>query len=303
MTKALELAYIYRGDKIESIHHGMVVLFGANGLEKHWGDPSFACYTRSIIKPIQAKLANDLLDNELNDEILAIAMSSHLAEPNQILAVKSLMNLYQVSETDLYCGVCTNSKTKLQSAIENNCSGKHSALIAACKKQDWGINNYHDINHPIQILIHNELLRLSKRSIPFNSGIDGCGIPTFYMPVVEMAEIFYSMINDPGYQKIIQTMRRYPELIGGAKQIDSLLMKYGSNLIAKGGAEGLMMVANLESKQVLVIKILDGSSRAKFTITNHIAKELGWIDRIFVEDFIYNSRNDRVGHIACCLEL
>lgn len=302
MVEAVELAEIYRGDNIESIHNGIVVVLGPNGVEQRLGDINFASYTRSIIKAIQVKVANNLLNNELEGKDLAIAMSSHGAEPEQISALTALMKKYQISETDLHCGIYNNGRVQLKSKIEHNCSGKHSALIAACKKQNWNIENYYDINHPIQIAIYNELLRLKQDSNPLPIAIDGCGIPTFYMSIITMAKIFYAMINDPSYQIIIQTMRQYPELIGGQRQIDTLLMQNSSNLIAKGGAEGLMMIANLDTKQVAIVKILDGSSRAKAIINRTIAQELGWIKEIDLEDKIYNSRNEAVGHIACLVK-
>ena len=74
-------------------------------------------------------------------------------------------------------------------------------------------------------------------------------------------------------------MCRYPLLIAGPKNIDSQVMQASEGkLIAKGGAEGMMMVSNLETQEVLIIKIMDGSNRAKPTITLGFLEELGWLE-------------------------
>jgi L-asparaginase II len=178
-------------------------------------------------------------------------------------------------------------------------------MIAASKKQGWDINSYHDLNHPLQQAIKNELIRLyaaaegDDAQIGSKTAVDGCGISTFYLSLKQMARIFTKMLTDPAYVEIIRAMKEYPLIIGGTRQIDSLLMKNSSNLIAKGGAEGLMMIANLEKQEVLVIKIIDGSSRAKSVISLAFVESLGWIESglIKLDNSIYNSRNERVGTI------
>ncbi len=304
MPQLVELAKIYRGNEIESIHYGIAVLAKANQIEKSWGDEKFSCFTRSIIKPIQAKVSKDILGEELSGASLAIACSSHTAELEQISQVKALMNRYSIQESDLYCGIHSSGSKQLKSPIENNCSGKHSAMIAACKKQGWDCRHYFESNHPLQEAITAELKRLlgSQSSIP--SGIDGCGLPTYFLSLSDMAKIFASMINDTAYKEITQAMQDYPELIGGKKQIDTLLMQNSNKLIAKGGAEGLMLIANLSNKEALVIKIIDGSSRCKAASSLAFAEGLGWIEKnlIKIDDAIYNTRNDKVGKIEACYQ-
>lgn len=299
MLKVVELAQVYRGAEVESLHSGIAVLFSSSGLKQAWGDPDFSCYTRSIIKPIQAKVSQELLGVKLSSVELAMATASHHAEAEQLKQIKALMDKFDIKETNLHCGLYSSPHHKLTSVIEHNCSGKHTLMIAACKKQGWDINNYHDLNHPIQEAVKNELARLYDAPIGSKTAVDGCGIPTFYLSLKQMAKIFTKMLADPAYAEIIRAMREYPLIIGGAKQIDSLLMKNSSNLIAKGGAEGLMMIANLEKQEVLVIKIIDGSSRAKSMISLAFAESLGWIETglIKLDNSIYNSRNECVGTI------
>lgn len=306
MPKLVELAQIYRGAQVESIHFGMAALFDQSGLKQAWGDTGFSCYTRSIIKPIQTKVSQDLLGLKLSSIELAAATASHNAEPEQLKQIKALMRKFDVAESDLHCGLYASSHHQLNSVVEHNCSGKHTLMIAACKNQAWNIRDYYDSDHPIQQAIKNELIRLhgtetfeACSGIAFGTAVDGCGVPTFYLSLKQMARIFSRMLSDPAYREIIQAMREHPLIIGGTKQIDSLLMQKTSHLIAKGGAEGLVMIANLERQETLVIKIIDGSSRAKSLIALAFAETLEWIEPglITLDSSIRNSRNEVVGRI------
>ncbi len=302
----MELAKVYRGNAVESIHYGIAVLAKQTGIKQSWGDADYSCYTRSIIKPIQTKVSQELLGMKLSSMELAMATASHNAEAEQLKQIKALMTKFDIAESDLHCGLYSSPHHKLDSPIKHNCSAKHTLMIAACKKQGWDSKNYYNLQHPLQQAILHELIRLfgdEISPIDFKTATDGCGIPTFYLSLKQMARIFTNMLSDPAYQLIIQAMREYPLLIGGTKQIDSLLMQKSSNLIAKGGAEGLMMIANLDKQEALVIKIIDGSSRAKAVITLAFAESLGWIEKdlIQVNNSIYNSRNDIVGYISFSL--
>jgi L-asparaginase len=302
MFQVVELAHIYRGTEVESIHSGIAVLFSASGLKQVWGDADFYCYTRSIIKPIQTKVSQELLGVKLSSVELAVGTASHHAEPEQLKQIKALMQKFDIAEADLHCGIYSSPHHKLNSAVEHNCAGKHTLMIAACKKQNWDIRRYHELDHPLQQAIKNELVRLhgDKLEIGSRTAIDGCGVPTFYLSLKQMARIFTNMLCDPAYLELTQAMREHPFIIGGAKQIDSLLMKNSANLIAKGGAEGLMMIANLEKQEALLIKIIDGSTRAKSMISLAFAESLGWIEPglIRLDNSICNSRNEVVGRIV-----
>ena len=300
MAETVKLAQVMRAKLVESEHYGIVVICKADGSIQSWGDASFSCFTRSIIKSIQVKISKDILGAELRDELLAIAMASHNAESEQLVQVKNLMQKFKLKKQDLYCGTYRSPSFSLDSPIKHNCSGKHFAMLAACIKQGWSREDYYQLEHPLQQAIKTELERLLGQSIT-EAGIDGCGLPSFRIPLSSMAKIFQAMIVDPSYQEIISSMRAHPYLIGGKQQVDSLLMANSKQLIAKTGAEGLVMVANLESKEALIIKIIDGSKRVKGVISSSLCKELGWLQtELALDTSIYNSRKEIVGHYASC---
>lgn len=290
-----------RSNLVESEHFGVVVLANADGSIQSWGNSKFTCFTRSIIKSIQVKISKEILGDELKDELLAISMASHNAEPEQLTQINNLMNKFKLCAEDLYCGIYGSASYSLDSPLKHNCSGKHFAMLAASAQSDWGQACYYELEHPIQQAIKAELERLLGSKIE-RSGIDGCGLPSFYMSLEEMARVFQKMIQDPSYQEIIDAMQNYPLLIGGKNQIDSLLMATNKHLIAKTGAEGLVMIANLKEQAALVIKIIDGAKRVKATVASSICKELGWLEHEpSFDETIYNSRKEAVGCYAACV--
>lgn len=296
----VELAKVTRAGRVESIHYGHACLLSKNDSLKVWGDENFSCFTRSIIKPIQAKIAVDILADDLTEEEIAIGCSSHSANDEALVSVKHLLGKFSNKEENLICGLYNGSGKVLKSRLHHNCSGKHALMLAACRKKSYSVNDYDSPEHPLQLKIFEELLRLSEESnIPI--AVDGCGLPTFYLSLKAMAKIFCKISAEPGYQRLIKAMNKYPELIAGAKNFDTLLMKkYPNQFLAKAGAEGLMATVNLQTGEALIIKIIDGSTRAKSFIANHFIEELSWISRnsLAIERLIYNSRQAAVGEFV-----
>lgn len=295
----IDLAKIYRGGEVESIHYGIVCLANTDSVIQSWGDAEFNFYTRSLIKPMQAKAMLDL-GLDLHGKSLAIACASHNGLSDQVEAVEELMASYGISETDLKCGNKSNKRGELKSALYHNCSGKHSALIAASKMKSWDTNNYLDIDHPVQRSILNEVKRLTRLS-DIVSAVDGCGIPTFYLSASQIAKAFAKLACDDSYLEIIKVMNQYPDLIGSNKQIDSIIMKnYPNKFIAKVGAEGSIVVVNLEKAESLVLKVIDGSSRVRPHIIASILENLGWVTKnsLALDHNIYNSHSEVVGEIT-----
>jgi len=290
------LALVTRCGKTESIHYGHAVVLGNQGIRKHYGDPSFCCYTRSIIKPIQAKISYEFLGLNLDQEFLALACASHNSEPNQLNSLKKFAEHFSIDTTCLQCGFDPRYPN---STLNHNCAGKHLAMISACKNSKLDLDTYLSPDHPLQKSIYQEIINLlGKNAItPIYTGIDGCSLPTFYMSLENMAQLFLALIKDPTYRAIINAMNTYPDLVGGEKQIDSIIMRNQPNkFIAKGGAEGLMMVANLDTQEILIIKIVDGSSRAKAYITAKLIREIGWLN-LNIENNIYNARGLLIGNL------
>ena len=94
---------VRRGGVAEATHvvHAVAVREGAVVAEA--GDSGRVCFLRSSAKPFQAlPLARARPD--VTDEELAIASASHLASPEQLAAVRSLLAKAPAHVTELECG-------------------------------------------------------------------------------------------------------------------------------------------------------------------------------------------------------
>jgi L-asparaginase len=304
MNLAIELAKLSRSQLPESVHLGHICFRDNNSNSRSWGSEEFETFTRSCIKPIQAKISRDLLGGLLQDELLALACGSHLGEDIHISQARKFLNDFNISEVEVNCGIHSNSRGELNSCLYHNCSGKHLAIIAACKSQGWSTNDYLSIEHPYNQLVLNEIKSLTALD-EIKTGYDDCGLPSFYMSLKNMTKLFYQMIVREDYQAILETMNRYPYLVAGHNHIDSVIMaKFPNRFIAKGGAEGLMMIANLRKQEVAVFKVLDGSNRAKAVIANRLMIEFGWVEeKFFPYKIIRDSHNREVGKITSDLSL
>jgi L-asparaginase II len=94
---------VRRGGVVESRHtvHAVAVRGGAVVAEA--GDGGLLCFLRSAAKPIQA-LPVVRARPDLDDREIAIASASHLADPQQIGAVRSLLAKAPAREDELECG-------------------------------------------------------------------------------------------------------------------------------------------------------------------------------------------------------
>ena len=320
----IDLATVYRNKQIESIHYGIAVLVKGNKIIQSWGNADFKCFTRSIIKPIQAKVSLSFIPENIPNKYTAIACASHNNTPEQFQTLFDLSQEYKIEEDSLELGLLKGSSLNssyLKSKFAHNCAGKHTLMrisenylnqqdsnqIKAKKKQQEdkipSKHTYISESHPLQKNILSEIKRLSE--IPNDqeiiTGIDGCGLPTFHLSLQEMARIFSKTAEEKEYQKIYKAMNEYPLLIGGPNQIDSLIMQAKpNNFMAKGGAEGLMVVLNLINHECLIIKIIDGSSRAKNLITKGFLEHLDWLhpNEVLLDNNILNSQELVIGNIS-----
>jgi L-asparaginase II len=301
----IDLATVYRNKQIESIHYGIAVLVKGEKTIQSWGNADFKCFTRSIIKPIQTKVSLSFINQDIPNKYLAIACASHNNTPEQLKTILDLSQEYEIEEDSLELGLLKGSSSNsgyLKSKFAHNCAGKHT-LMRISEKVIPSETSYINKSHPLQQSILSEIKRLSeiKNDQEIITGIDGCGLPTFHLSLQAMAKIFSKTVEEKEYQKIYKAMNEYPLLIGGPNQIDSLIMQARpNNFMAKGGAEGLMVVLNLINHECLIIKIIDGSSRAKNIITKGFLEYLGWLnpDEILLDENILNSQELVVGNIS-----
>jgi L-asparaginase II len=249
---------VRRGSVVEARHRVHAVAWRDGAVVEQAGDPRLVSFLRSSSKPIQA-LPLVRARDDLDPRELAIACASHRAEPAQLDAVRQLLANAPARERELECGL---QEGRPADPLHHNCSGKHAGMLALCRARGWRSEGYRHEAHRVQRAMaaaHAEAAGVDEDSMP--SAVDGCGVVTFALSLERTAAAFSQMRELPGGERIAAGMQAHPELIGGAGQADTELMRALPGWIAKGGAEGLMCAAGPDGLGV-ALKVEDGSNRA-----------------------------------------
>jgi L-asparaginase II len=278
-----------RGGVVESTHRANAVAVRDGVVVASAGDPHVVAYFRSSAKPLQA-LPVVRARPDLDEVEVAIACASHLARPEQLDAVRSLLAKAPASEDELECGP---EPTRL----EHNCSGKHAGMLALCRALEWESAGYRLAAHPCQQAMRREVAaaaELDADSVP--SAIDGCGVVTFGLTLERMATAFARLPGLEGAERVIQAMRAHPELIRGQGAPDTMLMQVLPGWIAKGGAEGLVCAVS-DDGLGLALKIVDGAGRAVRSALAGFLSQLGFDTGDLGVVPIESSRGELVGEL------
>lgn len=281
---------VRRGGVAEATHvvHAVAVRDGA--VVEEAGDPNRVAFLRSAAKPFQA-LPLVRARDDLTMEEIAIASASHLASPEQVAAVRSLLAKAPAEADDLECGA-------EPTPLEHNCSGKHAGMLALCRAKGWATGGYRLGTHPVQHGCMAEVAGAAdvpEEEIP--TAVDGCGVLTFALPLERMALMFARLEQVDGGAQVAAAMRAHPELIRGPMAADSLLMRELEGWTAKGGAEGLLCAAGPGGLGV-ALKVEDGSMRAMRPALAELLRRLGFETGELGIEPLENSRGELVGEIV-----
>ncbi|MGI5892302.1 MAG: asparaginase [Bacillota bacterium] len=291
------LLNIHRGSVVENIIRGDLVVTDQNGRTiACCGQTDKLAYMRSAAKPIQALVGLDagiVEAYDITEEELAVFCASHNGESFHVAAVRSVLHKIGLTEHDLRCGAdySYNSKIKAEmikkglkkSTLFNNCSGKHTLMLAVCQKKGWSIEDYYLPDHPLQQSILAKIAYytgVDKQQITI--GVDGCGVPVFAMPLVNMAMAYAKLANPAqmclqeaaAAKKIVKAMTSYPHMIAGTGEFCTALMTATQGrIIGKKGSDGIYCSACLGGPAIAV-KIEDGNMRALYPVMMSIYKQL-----------------------------
>ena len=164
---------------------------------------------RSTLKPFQcaASLATGTDQKyQLSTKEKAVTCASHHAEKEHINTIQTILKKLNLTEDNLECGfhfpLNKTNKTKLysgaikHSSIYNNCSGKHSGLLAMIKNLGFNVDGYINHKHPIHRHINNYIEKCAGiKSKHF--AIDGCSLPTPYFSLLILAGMYMKLITAP----------------------------------------------------------------------------------------------------------
>ncbi len=290
MTSQL-LFEITRGSIVESIHYGSIVVVDSNGklLASH-GDPHTVAFLRSSAKPFQAIPFVERGGVEhfgFTERELAISCASHLGSDMHVQTIEAMQKKIGIDETYLQCGAHLPddiavlkrliAQNESPTPIRNNCSGKHTMMLAYAKMRGHPLENYLDLEHPIQrdiLASFSDLCLIPPREISL--GIDGCSAPNFAVPLFNAA-VGMARLCDPreliearakACRNITSAMTSHPEMVSGIGEFDCELMKAGDGkIVCKRGAEGFQIVGLLpgalgeDSPGIgIVLKVSDGDA-------------------------------------------
>jgi len=277
------LAKVTRGDLVESLHLGHLIVLNADGstyLSK--GSPELPIYPRSAIKSLQAAA---MLKAGLKVEAdeLAIICASHSGSQKHIDLVAKMLTSRDISISQLKNAADKplGEKEKISwgdkapSQLAQNCSGKHAGMLITCQQNGWDMKSYLDLDHPLQIAIKNEIEELSGEKVSAVS-VDGCGAPLFAISLIGLARAVSNLVKstDFVYQQIVSACTKYPELVAGNGRLTTRMMREVPGLFMKEGAEGVLVCA-LRDGRAIAIKIIDGSWRPVAPIIMEIFNRWG----------------------------
>src|ERR1044071_5877920 len=153
-----------RGHIVESIHYGSIAVVDANGeLISSYGDPQAVAFLRSSAKPFQALPfveRGGVEDFGFTQRELSLSCASHNGSALHVQTIEGMQKKVGIEEMNLQCGThMPDDVDEFKSMIVNNrkptpnynnCSGKHTAMLAHAKMRGLPLESYLDINHPIQ---------------------------------------------------------------------------------------------------------------------------------------------------------
>jgi L-asparaginase II len=293
MAEPLRVA-VRRGAFVECVHEIHAAAIRERELVAFAGDPSLVASLRSAAKPLQA-LPLARAYPELGDEELAIAAASHFGTPLHVEAVRKLLAATGGSADELDCGL---QEGRPADPIFDNCSGKHAGMLATCRAHGWPVEGYRHAGHPLQRLLQEEVAAAAGlEPDAVETGIDGCGVVAFAIPLERAALAFARLERLEGGDRVGAAMRAHPELVGGEGATDTELRRAHPGTVAKGGAEGLLCVV-LSDGTGLALKVADGNSRALRPALAAFAAGLGIAVPQFVEVGLANRHGDPAGKIS-----
>ncbi|MGW7519389.1 asparaginase [Streptomyces sp. NPDC054796] len=267
------LAEIVRSGFVEGHHRGSLVVLAADGtLDWSLGDVASPVYPRSSNKPFQAT-AVLRAGLDLSGERLALAAASHSGESFHLDLVREMLAEHGLAETDLGCPAdlpLDREEAELYLAAGHprarttmNCSGKHTAMLAACRANGWPLDTYLSPEHPLQRLVRDSLESLAGEPVA-HTGTDGCGAPLMAVSLTGLARAFRALALAPSTTpegRVAEAMRAHPEYVAGTRRHDTWLMRELPGTVSKMGAEAVQAVA-LPDGRALAFKLDDGGARA-----------------------------------------
>lgn len=334
MKPSDNIVRVYRGNITESIHRFHLAVVNAGGALLHGaGNPGLLTFARSTAKLIQSLpvIESGAADHfGLSDAEIALCCASHNGEDQHVSTAQGILGKLGYHHMHLQCGAhepyhaptaqAMRERGEAPTALHNNCSGKHSGMLALSAHLGASPDTYMSIQHPVQQLMLDAVCAMTGVPKPqMQLGIDGCGVPVFGMPIDRLA-LAFARLGSPdelpqahanACQRIVAAVRKYPQFLAGSDRFDTRLIEVtGGRIIGKMGAEGIFALTIPEQGLGFVLKIEDGNIRALYPAVIEALKQLNLLSESEVNDLasfhtpaVHNWQGTEVGIIRPYFQL
>lgn len=279
-----------RANVIENRHRGAISVYDGDGKAVLTiGDVQRPVFPRSAVKSIQAL---PLVESGAADAYafsqadIALACASHSGEVAHAERSAAMLERAGLSAHDLECGAHWPSRQEatielarsgaMPSALHNNCSGKHSGFLCTCRHLGIDHRGYVKAAHRSQEMVREAMEAVTGAVHGADvCGTDGCSIPTYAVPLTNLAHGFARMATGQGLgverakaaRRIFEACMAQPFFVAGTERFDTKLMTVGrGRLFVKVGADGVYCGALPELGLGFALKCDDGSIRAAETM-------------------------------------
>jgi L-asparaginase II len=271
------LATSERCGHVEIAHYGVVAVSDQRAPFLGLGGTELVTPLRSVGKPFQlAALAHTGLSlAELTACEIAVMASSHNGEQQHTDVLTGLLGRVGLGETDLACGTHEPYRSWVERRpLTNNCSGKHVAMLYACRTHDLSIEDYWAADHPVQGMVRAGLATWFPKEGAL--GLDGCGVPTYAVAVDDIAKAYAALAvsDDPALATIRSAYLDEPFYLGGTDRIDSYLTSH-YRVLAKSGSAGVWAVGIPDLGLGVAVKIVTGDENVAAIVAILVLEQLG----------------------------
>lgn len=255
----------------------------------------------SAVKPIHAGLLIELINEskrkgknvpEFSSKEIALFSASHSGSKEYRNELRSALNKAGLDEKFMIC--------RKHEPLRHTCSGHHASQGILSTLIDAPPEDYHEATGKTQQWLLTKLRELGQDPSIQIVENDDCNIPTFNVPLGTLAVLYAKFVSNQSFEPVTSAMTQHPALIDAISLDSKLIQRTGGNLIAKFGAEGLLVVANKKEKSALVLKEWSGDYDFTSRIAIQALKEIGWLslevaDALFkLEDFVLEDKKHGV---------
>lgn len=316
------LVEVLRGPLVESRHAGaLAVADGSGRLIVALGDVEAPIFPRSTVKVAQAL---PLVESGAADALgfgtteLSIVGASHNGEPRHVATAAAMLARVGRGEPDLECGPQWPDRPDVAAAmhrsgetatqLHNNCSGKHAGFVCFACHAGLDPRGYVAAGHPVQREIRATMESVFACEMADDRmGIDGCSIPTWAIPLRNLAGGMARLATGEGLasgraqaaSRLLAAAMAEPFMTAGTGRFCTRFMQaFPGRSYVKTGAEGVYVGTLPELGLGFAVKAADGAGRAAEVAAASVVDAflgLGEAARPFVAPPLLNRNRTVVG--------